>query len=95
MAHTETMPKSGMSLEGHRLRIGEIASLSLEDLVKRHDEVRGYYDAGTEQRIIGWEQRAGRLLVHLQFEMTHRLNDREFTPEEVTEAVERLMGQTS
>ncbi len=93
MAHTETMPKSGLSLEGHRIKIGEIAGLSLEDLNKRHDEIKSYYDTGTERQIIGWQQRAGKLLVHLQFEMAHRLNDRDFTSEEIAEAVERLMGQ--
>ncbi len=95
MAHTEIMPKSGLSLEGHRQKIGEIAGLSIDALNKRHDEVKSYYDAGTAQRIAGWEKRAGKLLVHIQFEMAERLKDREFTPEEVAEAVERLMGQTS
>ncbi len=95
MAHTETMPKSGLSLDGHQLRIGEIAGLSIDDLNTRHDELKSYYDAGTEQRIKRWQESAGKLLMHVQFEMAKRLNDREFTPEEVAEAVERLMGQPS
>ncbi len=95
MAHTEIMPKSGLSLDGHQLRIGEIAGLSIDDLNNRHAELQSYYEVGAKQRIKRWQESAGKLLVHIQFEMAQRLKDREFTPEEVAEAVERLMGQTS
>lgn len=90
MAHTETMPQSRISLDGHGKLLHELVNLPQDELELRSQEVGNYLDAGKERDIVGWQMRAGRLLAHLEFEVNARLNDRAFTPEEIAEAVERL-----
>lgn len=89
MAHTETMPKSGLSLDGHmKVTMETLAILDNNEFAKRYREIMNYKESGARKPVITrWVSEADTMLKYFDYELRFRVENNEISLEEFATAV--------